>query len=111
MEQIVLVIHIVAAIGVIGLVLIQHGKGADAGAAFGGGTSGSLFGVSGSSNLLSRATALFVVIFFSTSLSLAYMASHKDSGSVINTQTIADEVAVEVEKEAAPASITDDIPK
>jgi preprotein translocase subunit SecG len=111
MEQIVLVIHIVAAIGVIGLVLIQHGKGADAGAAFGGGTSGSLFGVSGSSNLLSRATALFVVIFFSTSLSLAYMASHKDSGSVINTQTIADEVTVEVEEEAAPASITDDIPK
>jgi preprotein translocase subunit SecG len=111
MEQIVLVIHIVAAIGVIGLVLIQHGKGADAGAAFGGGTSGSLFGVSGSSNLLSRATALFVVIFFSTSLSLAYMASHKDSGSVINTQTIADEALVEVEKEATPASITDDIPK
>lgn len=112
MEQIVLVVHIVAAIGVIGLVLIQHGKGADAGAAFGGGTSGSLFGVSGSSNLLSRATALFVITFFSTSLTLAYMASHKDSDSVINTQSVAaEEVVVDVEKESVPASVTDDIPK
>jgi len=108
MEQIVLVIHIIAALGVIGLVLIQHGKGADAGASFGGGTSGSLFGVSGSSNLLSRATAIFVVIFFSTSLTLAYLASNKDSGSVIGVQDAAEVVVDEAE---SPKSVTDDIPQ
>jgi preprotein translocase subunit SecG len=105
MEKIVLVVHILAAVAVIGLVLIQHGKGADMGASFGGGTSGSLFGVSGSANLLSRATALFVVIFFSTSLALAYMASHKDQGSVVKSH-------VTVEKlEDTNKSVTDDIPK
>jgi preprotein translocase subunit SecG len=80
MEKIVLVIHVLAALGVIGLVLVQHGKGADMGASFGGGASGSLFGVSGSSNFLSRATAICVVVFFSTSLTLAYLAGHKQDG-------------------------------
>lgn len=80
MEKIVLVIHVLAALGVIGLVLVQHGKGADMGASFGGGASGSLFGVSGSSNFLSRATAVCVIIFFSTSLTLAYLAGHKQEG-------------------------------
>jgi preprotein translocase subunit SecG len=84
MEKIVLVVHVLAALGVIGLVLLQHGKGADMGASFGSGASGSLFGVSGSANFMSRATAGFVVVFFSTSLTLAYMASHKEGrGSVI----------------------------
>jgi preprotein translocase subunit SecG len=83
MEKFVFVVHVLASIGVIGLVLLQHGKGADMGASFGSGASGSLFGVSGSANLLSRATAVFVAIFFCTSLSLAYMASHKESGSVV----------------------------
>ena len=54
MENLILIIHIIASLGVIGLVLIQHGKGADAGAAFGGGNSGSVFGVQGSANFLSR---------------------------------------------------------
>lgn len=84
MEKFILVVHVLAAASVIGLVLLQHGKGADMGAAFGSGASGSLFGVSGSSNLLSRLTALFVAIFFATSLTLAYMASHRaNSGSVV----------------------------
>ena len=84
MENLVTVIHILAAAGVIGLVLLQHGKGADMGAAFGSGASGSLFGVSGSSNFMSKATAACVVVFFATSLSLAYMASHRTgNGSVI----------------------------
>ena len=105
MEKIVLVVHILAAVAVIGLVLMQHGKGADMGASFGGGTSGSLFGVSGSANLLSRATALFVVVFFSTSLALAYMASHKAESSVVKSQ-------LTVEKPAeTKKSATDDIPK
>jgi len=69
----VLVVHILAAMGVIGLVLVQHGKGADMGAAFGSGASGSLFGATGSANFLSRATAVLATVFFVTSLSLAYM--------------------------------------
>jgi preprotein translocase subunit SecG len=84
MEKLVLVIHVIAALGVITLVLLQHGKGADMGASFGSGASGSLFGVSGSANFMSRATAGFVLVFFTTSLTLAYMSSHKEgSGSVV----------------------------
>ena len=90
METLVLIIHVLASIGVIGMVLLQHGKGADMGAAFGSGASGSLFGVSGSSNFMSRATAIFVTIFFATSLTLAYFSSH-DAGrtSVIKLQDAA----------------------
>ena len=85
MENLITVIHILAAAGVIGLVLLQHGKGADMGAAFGSGASGSLFGVSGSSNFMSKATAACVFVFFATSLTLAYMSSHRaGNGSVIN---------------------------
>jgi preprotein translocase subunit SecG len=88
MENLVMIVHVLAALGVIGLVLLQHGKGADMGAAFGSGASGSLFGVSGSSNFLSRATAIFVAIFFATSLTLAYLSSHRGAGdSVIKMQT------------------------
>lgn len=86
MENVILVIHVLAAAAVIGLVLLQHGKGADMGAAFGSGASGSLFGVSGSSNLLSKLTAIFISVFFATSLTLAFMSSHRASaGSVIKS--------------------------
>ncbi len=89
MEKLVLVIHVLAARGVIVLVLLQHGKGADMGASFGSGASGSLFGVSGSANFMSRATAIFVMVFFATSLTLAYMASHKDGGgSVVKANAV-----------------------
>jgi preprotein translocase subunit SecG len=88
MEKIILLVHVIAACSVIGLVLLQHGKGADMGAAFGSGASGSLFGVSGSSNLLSKLTALFVAVFFATSLTLAYMSSHHvGNGSVMKSVT------------------------
>ncbi len=73
MSFIVLVIHVLAALGVVGLVLMQHGKGADMGAAFGGGSSGSLFGSSGSANFLSRLTAVFATVFFITSMSLSFL--------------------------------------
>ena len=76
MATIVLVIHVIAAFGIIGLVLLQHGKGADMGAAFGGGASGSLFGATGSANFLSRATSMFAVVFFLTSLGLTWIYSH-----------------------------------
>ncbi len=84
--SLVLVFHILVGLGVIGLVLIQHGKGADMGAAFGSGASGSLFGASGSANFLSRATAVLAAVFFATSLTLSYMASSKprSGGSVVD---------------------------
>lgn len=83
METIVWIVHALASLGVIGLVLLQHGKGADMGAAFGSGASGSLFGVTGSSNFLSRATAVLVAVFFTTSLTLAYMSSHRNKQSSV----------------------------
>jgi len=87
METLVWVIHVLAAVGVIGLVLMQHGKGADMGAAFGSGASGSLFGSSGSANFLSRATAVLAAVFFTTSLTLTYFSSHKTkSAGVMATQ-------------------------
>ncbi len=76
METLVWVIHVIAAVVLIGLVLIQHGKGADMGAAFGTGSAGSLFGSSGSANFLSRSTAVAATLFFITSLSLTYIYSH-----------------------------------
>ncbi len=109
MEDIILIIHTLAAAVVIGLVMMQHGKGADAGASFGGGASGSLFGVSGSSNLLSRMTAVFIAVFFCTSLILGYLASNKQTASVVKSNI---ETTQAVEKEASPATpTTDDIPK
>ncbi len=83
----ILIVHIVTALGIIGLVLLQHGKGADMGAAFGSGSSGSLFGATGSANFLSRTTAVLAAVFFMTSLSLAYLATNrpKQSGGVMDT--------------------------
>ncbi len=83
--SVVLTVHILVALGIIGLVLMQHGKGADMGAAFGSGASGSLFGATGSANFLSRTTGVLAAIFFVTSLALAYVASSKPktTGSVM----------------------------
>src|SRR5438445_719110 len=82
----VLVAQILAAISMIGLILIQHGKGADMGAAFGSGSSGSLFGASGSANFLSRTTAVLATVFFVCTLALAYygnLRTPQSSGSVL----------------------------
>ncbi len=76
METLVWGVHVVTAVILIGLVLMQHGKGADMGAAFGTGSAGSLFGSSGSANFLSRSTAVAATLFFITSLSLTYLYSH-----------------------------------
>lgn len=83
--SVVLTVHILVALGIIGLVLMQHGKGADMGAAFGSGASGSLFGATGSANFLSRTTGALAAVFFVTSLTLAYVASSKPktTGSVM----------------------------
>lgn len=88
--SLVLTVHVLVGLGVIGLVLVQHGKGADMGAAFGSGASGSLFGASGSANFLSRTTAVLATVFFLTSLGLSFLASNKPAapGSVMEgTQT------------------------
>ncbi len=76
METLVWVVHVLTAVVLIGLVLVQHGKGADMGAAFGTGSAGSLFGSSGSANFLSRSTAIAATVFFITSLSLTYIYAH-----------------------------------
>jgi len=80
-----LAVQMLAAIGMIGLILVQHGKGADMGAAFGSGSSGSLFGASGSANFLSRTTGILAAVFFACTLALAYFngARTVSSGSVL----------------------------
>jgi preprotein translocase subunit SecG len=91
MESILLAVHMVVALVVIGLVLLQHGKGADMGAAFGSGSSGSLFGAAGSANFLSRSTAVLAAVFFLTSLGLTYLGSTRSvrpaaERSIMDTQ-------------------------
>ncbi len=81
METLIWTLNMVSAFIVIILVLFQQGKGADMGAAFGGGASGSLFGAVGNATFMSRATAVLATIFFVTSLSLAYISGHKDKSS------------------------------
>ncbi|WP_293995881.1 preprotein translocase subunit SecG [Sphaerotilus sp.] len=81
MMNLVLLLQLVTAIVMIGLVLMQHGKGADMGAAFGGGSSGSLFGATGSANFLSRSTAVAATLFFVCTLALAYFGNLRAAGS------------------------------
>ena len=76
-ETLLLGLHVVVAAALIGFVLLQHGKGADMGAAFGSGSSGSLFGAAGSANFLSRTTAILATVFFLSSLGLTYLASNR----------------------------------
>ncbi len=82
---VILTVQMLSALGMIGLILLQHGKGADMGAAFGSGSSGSLFGASGSANFLSRTTAVLAAVFFVCTLALAYFGNLRPqtSGSVL----------------------------
>ena len=79
MQSFVLVVHIILAVLMIVLILVQHGKGADAGASFGGGGAATVFGASGSGNFLTRLTGILTAIFFITSISLAYFAKQQTS--------------------------------
>ena len=96
MHTILVMVHLFLSIGLIGLILIQHGKGADAGAAFGSGASATVFGAKGSANFLSRTTGILALLFFLTSLTLAWMALNtaRDSGLMVD----------------APAEQTEEIP-
>ncbi|MBX2885190.1 MAG: preprotein translocase subunit SecG [Granulosicoccus sp.] len=80
MQSLALVIHVALAVAVIVLVLVQHGKGAEAGAAFGSGASSTVFGARGSASFLTRVTTVLAALFFLTSLSLFYIAAHREGG-------------------------------
>jgi len=108
--SLILVLHVIVGLSVIVFVLLQHGKGADVGASFGGGASGSLFGASGSANFLSRTTSILATLFFLTSLTLTYLASHRTGAptSVLDTMT---EQSAPAAAPAASAPQSSDIPK
>ena len=107
MELLILILHILAAVGICGLVLLQHGKGADVGAAFGSGASGSVFGATGSANFLSRATAILALAFFLTSLGLSYVSSRStDTRGIMSDQSVpAQSIPGQVPGQAAPATV------
>lgn len=81
-KTLLVIVQVLSALGVIGLVLLQHGKGADVGAAFGSGASGSLFGASGSANFLSRTTAVLAALFFASTLGLTLLGNYKPHTSL-----------------------------
>lgn len=119
LESALLVVHLIVAVSLCGLVLLQHGKGADMGAAFGSGSSGSLFGASGSANFLSRTTAALAAVFFLSSLGLTYLATTHTKSRDAAQQGIMGDVpvtkSVDVPKEvpatpSAPAPATNSTP-
>ncbi len=105
MSQVIIIIHVLLGLGVIGLVLMQQGKGADAGAAFGSGASGTVFGAQGSASFLSRTTAVLAFLFFSTSLSLAVLSGHQEE-----TQDLMDIPVIEQPQTDLPAFDGSDVP-
>jgi preprotein translocase subunit SecG len=114
--NVLIVTHVLVALAIIGLVLLQHGKGADMGSGFGGGASSSLFGATGSANFLSRTTAVLATIFFLLSLALAYVATKKPvetGGGVMDA--IKTRPAVQEKKpaaeEATPKPPAKDVPQ
>ncbi len=107
-QTVVLIAHTIIALLIIVLVLLQRGKGADAGAAFGSGASGTVFGARGSSNFFSRATAIMATVFFASSLGLAYLSSQQ-AGST--DSLLEDAPPVEAVEEPAAAPATDVLPE
>lgn len=88
MEQIILIIHVIIAVVLISLILIQHGKGADAGAAFGSGASSTVFGAQGSASFLTRVTTGLAIAFFVTSMVLAYFATGHNPSAANSSQSV-----------------------
>ena len=119
LKTLLIVVQVLSALGIIGLVLLQHGKGADMGAAFGSGSSGSLFGASGSANFLSRTTAVLAAVFFVTTLGLTYLGSYKPATNIgvlgnLPTATspiTASGAAAASAPVSAPAANPQDVPK
>ena len=102
-ESVVMVVHLVAAVGMIGFILVQHGKGADAGASFGAGASATVFGSEGSATFLSRVTAVLATIFFVTSLALGFFASNK--ADMISATGLPDAEVVEAQGKPAAEDV------
>jgi preprotein translocase subunit SecG len=102
LESVLLVVHVLVAIGICVLVLLQHGKGADMGAAFGSGSSGSLFGSAGSANFLSRSTAVLATVFFLSSLGLTYFGSQRSLPAGVE-RSIMDTHQQQAPKDVPPA--------
>ena len=111
MQTIILVLHVLAAGGIITLVLLQHGKGADMGAAFGSGSAGSLFGSAGAANFLSRSTAILALVFFATSLTLTWLGAPSKSGGVTHQiETPADKKLEVIPAAPAPSAPAPAVP-
>jgi preprotein translocase subunit SecG len=110
--NIVLAVQLLAAVAMIGLVLVQHGKGADMGASFGSGASGSLFGATGSANFLSRSTAVCATVFFVCTLALAYLSSYRPEPATGGGASVLDRAlpAASAPAASAPAQIPGAIP-
>ena len=106
MEQIILIVHLLVALAIIGLIMLQQGKGADMGASFGAGASQTLFGSDGSGNALTKATTWLAVMFFATSFGLAIVANQKTT--VVDDLDLAIPAAVEAPVEVAP--VEEDLP-
>src|SRR5580698_3477321 len=108
LKTLIIVVQLLSALGVIGLVLLQHGKGADMGAAFGSGASGSLFGATGSANFLSRTTAILAAVFFVTTLALTYLGAYrtKPSAGVLGSAAVSAPVAASAAPGVASAAIS-----
>ena len=100
--NVVLLVQALAGLAVIGLVLVQHGKGADMGAAFGSGASGSLFGASGSANFLSRATAVLAAVFFAATLALVVIAKQGRDANAAREASERPVPELQVQDESAP---------
>ena len=113
--QVIIVIHILLGLGIIGLVLMQQGKGADAGAAFGSGASGSVFGAQGSASFLSRTTAIFASLFFITSLGLAFLSGYHgkkpDLIETISVEEVKSDVPLSQNKAGADAAPVEKLPE
>ena len=106
LETMVLVLHLLVAVAICGFVLLQHGKGADMGAAFGSGSSGSLFGAAGSANFLSRTTAVLAAVFFASSLGLTWFGSSRGGPSGVMQQGVMEKLAPKASDiPAAPGSL------
>jgi preprotein translocase subunit SecG len=120
MYQAIIIIHVLLGLGIIGLVLMQQGKGADAGAAFGAGASGSVFGAQGAASFLSRTTAILATLFFATSLGLAVFNSHRGGPADIMSDTAGEKESlalpdvegakIDPTAPVAPQPVTEDAP-
>ena len=114
-ESLVLIVHVIAAVAVVGLVLIQHGKGSDMGAGFGSGASGTVFGSGGAGNFLTRLTTWIAIAFFLTSFALAYVAKQRsDQATALGMpqmESSQEAISVEVPTGPEPESFDSEIPE